>query len=386
MILVGLGAKRNNNNSQSLKLERFTLSGGVLALTDVIPNDNTPPENNEGYQLFSETLESQPNNPVFLNVEIPYVQISTTGYVNLSVFVNGSLLTFRTYRVTTGATTGNALELNTVFTPNTNSTTVVVRVGVGVNTTTLTLNSRFGGMDVPKLNVVYFDKAASSSASIPEDLLAKFEAILSVSQYQGDWASGATRVTYQGSSLLSRPNTQYFSFDKQTGVMVFSGFRDSSFQFRSELRHLPEWLPTQNGALTIEMQLSDTTLGEVTFAQIHRKDTGSVSPPVRFVLGKSATINGVTYTDYLFAVVRRNNGVYQTFPLVPKPEGVFKFQARLNNYSLTVEIDDVNVLTHDVSEWVGYNLYFKLGVYLTGSTTIAGSIVNTVHSTSASIT
>jgi hypothetical protein len=204
---------------------------------------------------------------------------------------------------------------------------------------------------------------------VVNDLRARWSSFLTVSQYQGDWVSGGIRVTVNPTQLTEYTSAAPWFVYEPNGDMVFSGERlASSYNFRSELRHGPEWNPSGNNILDFEVELSDTTLSEYTFAQIHRKETFATQPPARLVW--LASRSGII--DNIYVVLRRDTGSYQYFALGVKPTGKFRVLVQLNNLELTVSINDIIQYTGLQSDWSGYNCYFKIGAYLTGSTASTG--------------
>lgn len=209
--------------------------------------------------------------------------------------------------------------------------------------------------------------------STPVDPRAKFLPYLSLSQYQGDWVSGGTRVTMSPEVLATyQTATPWFVYEADK--MVFSGERtalSTTYNFRSELRHGPEWNPSGNNRMDFEVELGTTNLNEYTFAQIHRKETFATQPPMRLVWLKSRS----SVLNNIYAVLRRETGKYEYFPLGVKPEGVFKVSFILNGLNLRVLINDVEKHNSNPTDWTGYNCYFKIGTYLTGSAAATGTIV-----------
>lgn len=374
--MITLGRK-SSGGASSVAIQRSAGLVAPLAITASIPNDTTEPEVGEGYRLFDEDFDTADGGSLSLSVVLPFVSISTTGYSIMSLFVNDVLHTFRVYRITTGASTGNSMEINTIIPTIGASTNIKVNVGV-TDGVTLTAFGRFGLANQPRMDVVVNGgRSASAPVKAVPDAFLRFNDVLGNSQYQGDLVSGGSRVTFEGSALLSKPNTEFFYFADDN--MHFHGVRDSSYQMRSEIRYASEWLPSNSGLMDIDIELSDSELTEYTFAQVHRKATTSVQPPLRITFDKNRTSGGVEYTDHLFAVVRRNNGAYERTPLIAKPTGVFNLKVEVTANVLTIKIDDVIVHTESVIDWDGYALYFKFGVYLTGSAESIGEINAVVH-------
>lgn len=218
-----------------------------------------------------------------------------------------------------------------------------------------------------------FEKLCTFSPKKNADKRAKWLPFLNKSQYQGDWVSGGTRFTINPTDLTKfTPASPWFVYDSN-GNFVFSGERTSAsdtYNFRSELRHGTEWNPAGVNFLEFEVELGSTTLREYTFGQIHRKEIFATQPPARLVWisSRSSVLNN------LYVVLRRDNGTYQYFALGTKPEGKFKARLDLNDLELTVKINDVVRYQGVQSDWVGYNCYFKIGTYLTGSIAATGSI------------
>ena len=204
---------------------------------------------------------------------------------------------------------------------------------------------------------------------------------VSLSEYQGDLASGTPRTVVSAANLASGQDAPPH-FVNNGSVLQFSGFRDnSSYSFRSELRHANEFPATGTSAMTYRVQISDSDLEEYTWGQIHLKASTSVPPPLRLSWDKSRS----GQSGHLWAVVRRDSGVYERHDLGARPTGFMDVTLSLDNLVLSVSIDGVVKHTQQLSDWAGYDrCYFKCGLYLSGSAAATGTASATIARVSAS--
>lgn len=219
-------------------------------------------------------------------------------------------------------------------------------------------------------------KTAASGQPQP---LARFDAALGQCQLQADFDPGESRNTLTAEQLLAHPNLPYFYFN-DAGNMVFRGERTAetnTYQFRTELRAFPEFSSANRSRMYGEMKLSSSTLNEYTFMQIHEKPpTGSVPPPLRLAWEASRTIGETTYTDHLFAVFHRGGSTYERIPLAARSDDWMAVEVLVEDGELYISIDGVQAHTETVTAWAGLDLYFKQGIYCTGSATAVGVATN----------
>lgn len=209
--------------------------------------------------------------------------------------------------------------------------------------------------------------------------LSRFNAALAQCELQADYDPGESRNTLTAAQLLAYPDLEYFRFNS-AGNMVFRGERTAetnTYQFRTELRAFPEFSNQNRSRMYAEMRLSASTLNEYTFMQIHEKPpSGSVPPPLRLAWEKTRTQSSVTYNDYLWAVFHRGGSTYERIPLVARADGFMKVEIRVESGEIDILVDESLVHSETTSAWDGKDLYFKQGIYCTGSASAIGVATN----------
>lgn len=218
--------------------------------------------------------------------------------------------------------------------------------------------------------------------------LNRFNTAFALCQHQADITEGGTRITLTPEQLQTHPNSAYLYFNS-VGNMVARGERTvdtQTFNYRSELRVFPEFSNQNRSRMYAEMKLSNSDLNEYTFMQIHEKPPGgSVPPPLRLAWEKTRTQSSVTYNDYLWAVFHRGGSTYERIPLIARPEGFTAVELECEAGSVYITIDDVLIHSETVEAWDGKDLYFKQGVYCTGSTSAIGVATNETRALSLTI-
>lgn len=209
--------------------------------------------------------------------------------------------------------------------------------------------------------------------------LSRFDAALTQCQLQADYDPGESRNTLTAEQLLAYPDLEYFRFNS-AGNMVFRGERTeatNTYQFRTELRAFPEFSSANRSRMYGEMKLSASTLNEYTWMQIHEKPpSGSVPPPLRLAWEASRTIGETTYTDHLFAVFHRGASTYERIPLAERSDDWMAIEVLVEDGELYISINGVQAHTETVTAWADLDLYFKQGIYCTGSATAVGVATN----------
>ena len=211
--------------------------------------------------------------------------------------------------------------------------------------------------------------AAQTNPEAPYNL-SKFHPVLDDSKLQ---APTSSTLIPQGD--FEDQSNQYFRLDATGQYMTFTVTGDSN---RSELRQMSgDWqtsTPTWRKMIG-EVKLfypSDNSMNQYTFMQIHdtSNDPQSLNKPlIRLVWLRSR--NNVD--DHLWAAVRipadpsepisDDNLSGMFVDLGPRPSGFFKAEIKVQDNLMRVAIDNVNLLSMDVSYWDGLNNYFKAGVY-----------------------
>ncbi|MEM1164709.1 MAG: polysaccharide lyase family 7 protein [Planctomycetota bacterium] len=147
-------------------------------------------------------------------------------------------------------------------------------------------------------------------------------------------------------------------------------FRIEGEGYRSELRQAEQW----DTATTVWRKMigrvklfePDASVDEFTFMQVHHKSSADgydIGPLVRLVW-KRSTVAGEP--NHLWAILRTNlavDGTYEIFDLGAHPGGFFKAEIKVKEGDLRVKIDDITLVSEDVSYWNGLETYFKAGVY-----------------------
>lgn len=173
------------------------------------------------------------------------------------------------------------------------------------------------------------------------------------------------KVTTDSETLLTYPEMDYFYFEN--GNVVFDLTREGSPKKRSELRQFPEWSVGGNHRMTAAMTLSDSTINEYTWMQLHRKEKTSVKPPLRLTWAKAQSIGGKVYKDYLVAVFYHEKGGYKKVPLMPRPDAEMTAELHAYNHQVFITLNGNLLHVENVSGWADYKCYFKAGLYLSGS-------------------
>lgn len=218
----------------------------------------------------------------------------------------------------------------------------------------------------------------------------RFDAFLAEC-YLGIQEPGESDQIFYGDWLLNHEDLYPHFYFNADGNMVFYHARDGVETARTELRHLHpdvgipgypnEFRSSESNTMSGIVKLLPTALGEYTFGQIHRKDVATTSPPLRLVVYADRTdVDTTNYLDYVWAIIRREgDDIWETYPLFARPTGFFEYRLSVISNTLTIEFNGTTVYTEDVgavtgNEWTSFNLYFKAGLYLTGSSYQNGNV------------
>ena len=199
----------------------------------------------------------------------------------------------------------------------------------------------------------------------------KFADPFSSSVLQYEVTDGKTgKVTTDTETLLTYPEMEYFYFENDN--VVFDLTLQGKPKKRSELRQYPEWSVAGNHRMTATLRLSDSTINEYTWMQLHRKEKTSVKPPLRLTWAKAQSIGGKVYQDYLVAVFYHEKTGYKKVPLVPRTGQEIQAELRVYNHQVFISLNGNLVHVENVSDWADYKCYFKAGLYLSGSAAAEG--------------
>lgn len=136
---------------------------------------------------------------------------------------------------------------------------------------------------------------------------------------------------------------------------------------RIEFREYPgTWSINEGSSIRTDLQLYSSTAEEYTWLQIHEHSAKKVRPPMRLVWLKEKTVKGITYKDYLAAVLYSKQNGYRFIPLMQRPDKPTNIKVMVKKGTLTITADGRNLLETDVSEWKDIDCYFRLGVYMSG--------------------
>ncbi|MCK0152141.1 polysaccharide lyase family 7 protein [Alcanivorax sp. S6407] len=210
-------------------------------------------------------------------------------------------------------------------------------------------------LNTPALAILFF--ISPVSASFLGDALSYSEL-----QYEvGD--EKIWKVT-SSNTLHDDPQSHYYY--RYSDYQVFDVERSGKDKVRSELRQFPEWSVSGWRQMQAQVRLLETDLDEVTWMQLHRKSSSSVTPPLRLTLERRREHKGGVYKDYLFAVIHHKSSGYKRVPLGPRPDEDFQATIRVNNYQVQIGIDGTLVHVENVADWADYHCYFKVGLYASG--------------------
>lgn len=185
------------------------------------------------------------------------------------------------------------------------------------------------------------------------------------SELQYEVGDEAVWQVLSSDTLKKDPQTLYYYL--YPGYQVFEVARNGKQKVRAELRQFPEWSVADWRQMDARLRLPATDLDEVTWMQLHRKSSGSVTPPLRLTLEGRRELDGVMYEDYLFAVIHHKNSGYKRVPLGPRPDGDFQATLRANNHQIMIALNNTLVHVENVSDWADYDCYFKVGLYASGN-------------------
>lgn len=133
----------------------------------VMSNSPSALGSGDGHTLFSEIVDTEIGQLVEVEVNIPYMLISTTGPVMLALWESNNLIGLTVARVTTGATSGNGVALRGYFEASALTHTVVCKIGINNEAHTLTLYDRFSTQSQPYMYVRKWGHINFTSSSGP---------------------------------------------------------------------------------------------------------------------------------------------------------------------------------------------------------------------------
>lgn len=153
----------------------LTTSLSISGATYQIPVGSSTPNASQGYPLFEESIAVEADQLVRLDLAIPFVAISSAGNLVVNLCVDGVVVATLVDRLTSGATSGNGINLGTFFKPVSSGTvTVKVMIGPSSSSHTLTLYSQLGAAAQPFLHVLKYGKFefASTPGTTPGEATA----------------------------------------------------------------------------------------------------------------------------------------------------------------------------------------------------------------------
>lgn len=186
-------------------------------------------------------------------------------------------------------------------------------------------------------------------------------------QLEGD----SSKSYKEGEDLI---NVDYGFYKQSEKTLQINLSRSGEQQTRVELRRYPNFTLSDESKIEVALKMSPSTLEEITFMQLHRKENYSVKPPVRVVKINNKSIGGVDYENYIVIVYYSENDGYSYYPIAEMGSDFNNYRLELENYELFFYINDSLVWSKNVYELKDYDLYHKTGAYLSGSKLSYGSV------------
>jgi len=123
-----------------------------LAVTAVIPHNNSAPSPADGTSVLAATLATRPGQGLMIEAVLPYVELSgTTGPVTAHLFAGNAAIASTTERITTGGSSGSPIRLLARLLATGTALALDLRLGPSSAGPTITVGAKFDGGAAPHL-------------------------------------------------------------------------------------------------------------------------------------------------------------------------------------------------------------------------------------------